>query len=186
MTGDHGEPGNSTESAPEYPILVRAAAILWILFGTVIPLDVLLGLSTFLFDEYSAVVLREHSAEVALGFACLFGPALIFGTAFIFVGYQTLKGSAKDSRSNGIGSFAFGLIVLACGVSALLSKSDPARPAPEAATALRLIAVAICVLAGMALLTAGVLAIRGSVDYKTWRRWVKRRRQLLENVEVLG
>ena len=181
MPGDYGEPVQMRENQPAYPVAVRIAAGVWIVFGAVIPLNVVNGLVSRLISSVNADVAQKHAGEIVVGFAVYLIPIVVFGIAFIFVGYQTLKGSAKDTRSNGFGSLVFGLIILACGGAALALTGNPSVPQPVAAAALRVIAAGIYLLSGIALLGAGVLALVGRQEYKAWRNWNKRRAELRED-----
>jgi hypothetical protein len=86
----------------------------------------------------------------------------------LLLGLQSVRGTAPDMQGRGIGSLVLGLGTLECGYAAL-----------QWSVGSRLQA-GISVLGGLALITAGILALVGRADYKTWRkaqRALKRRRR---------
>jgi hypothetical protein len=149
------------------PSLVRTAGIIWIVFGSLMLLNAAVNL-----------VLAGMNGTNIGGVAC----GALFGIAFVFVGVQSVKGTAKDTLGNGIGSLVIG--VLNAGVGALmliggLALSSGAVAAPPQAAGqpamqqLGLIAViggAVSIFAGLGLILAGVLALMGRTDYKVYRR----------------
>jgi Na+/phosphate symporter len=84
---------------------------------------------------------------------------LVGASIFAYVGSQTVRGKAKDTLGNGIGSIAFGLLGLTDAIqklSALTADGDQARAFGN-------------MLAGLILLVAGVIALIGRSSYKRWR-----------------
>ena len=81
----------------------------------------------------------------------------LFGAVFLHVGNQSIKGTAAGTVGNGVGSIIFGLLYLAytAAVAVLLG---------------RIIEAAVGGLGTVLLLTAGVLALAGSGQYKLWRK----------------
>jgi len=143
--------------APPYPGTVRTAGIVWIVFGSLILLN-LLGvlLITFVF-----VAGGGPGREGAVGGAlCVGGVIGLFGGAFLFVGVQSVRGTAADTLGNGIGSIVIGLLVLAAG----------AFTAAAADGAGNAIGGGVNGLAGLALVLAGILALVGRGAYRDWRR----------------
>jgi hypothetical protein len=78
-----------------------------------------------------------------------------FAVAFLYVGIQTANGWARDVIANGIGSLVFGFSGISGGI--------PTLPAGI-----------VFVVSGVALFAAGVFALIGRSDYKTWRRLKER------------
>jgi hypothetical protein len=152
--GDRPDPG--FETAPVYPTTVTIAGIVWILFGGVIFLNLLVLLLLMYADAAGGQVGAAVAGGVCGGL--IIG---LFGAAFIFVGVQSVRGTARDTLGNGIGSIIFGLLNFGSG--------------GLQASGGHMIQAGIGFLAGVGLLTAGILALVGRGDYKTWRKAQKAR-----------
>ncbi len=124
-------------SAAKFPMIVLAAGIIWIVVGSAI----LLG--AFVLAVLVSLLPRDEGRTLLLMVGLCFSP---FGVAFIFVGVQTVRGTAADTLGNGIGSIIF---------SGLFGWLDLTQP--------------IC-WPGLALIVAGVLALVGRSKYKIWRK----------------
>jgi hypothetical protein len=98
--------------------------------------------------------------------------ALLFGDGIVFVGVQSIRGTASDTLGNGIGSILLGLLCLSCGGSDLLSVASGVGGRP---IAVGVTSAAVNLLAGVGLLAAGVLALVGRSEYMAWKRRSKRR-----------
>src|SRR5262245_51119236 len=93
------ETANEEHVVPAAPARVKLAAITWIIFG---------GLALFLFAILWLVF------GFALAFGVIFGSCLPpFAVFFVVIGVMTLRGKAYDTLGNGVGSVAFGVIVIA-------------------------------------------------------------------------
>jgi hypothetical protein len=156
------------------PAGVRAAGIIWLTIG-------ILGLTV------SVLSLVVNVATVGAGgggpgggggagpapICCSFGCSVIVPAVFLMVGIQTFKGTAKGTLGNGIGSIVFGLLALAAPVVILLLIGRVAAagggPPGGVAAAVLYIFAAVYGLIGLALLTAGFLAIAGRDAYTEWR-----------------
>jgi hypothetical protein len=148
------QPLDYPELAPSrYPPLVLAAGIIWIVFGFIILLDA------------AALLLLVAGGEAQGAFAggqvCGTLFVGLIGGAFIFVGVQSVKGTAPDTLGNGIGSLLFGGLEVVMGVF-------QARD--------NILAAGVGFLAAAGLITAGVLALAGRIDYKAWQQEHKPRR----------
>jgi hypothetical protein len=136
----------------EFPPGVKAAGIIWIGYG-------ILGLiaAVIIF-----VLAGAAAAQVGPGGAPIFCVPIcytFFALAFLFVGVQTVKGTAKSTLGNGIGSIIFGVLSLLGAAGALIQGGG--TPA--------VVQGGISVLLGLALLTAGTLALMGKTQYEDWR-----------------
>lgn len=152
------EPEPDFETAPGYPTTVTIAGIAWIIFGALILLNLLVLLLLM-----SGLAAQGQAGAAVAGGVC--GGLLLglFGAAFIFVGVQSVRGTAHDTLGNGIGSIIFGLLNLGSGALQVVGG--------------QVIQAGIGFLAGAGLLTAGVLALVGRSDYKAWRKAQKASRQ---------
>jgi hypothetical protein len=135
---------------PKYPKVVKIAGIIWIVFGCLN----LLSVSAFVF------LLVTGLADYAVG--RMFG-SLLVSAAFIYVGQQSIRGTAHSTVGNGIGSVLWGSFNLIVG-------GLQAVPG-------QIIGVGISFLGGVALIAAGILALVGRNDYKAWHRVQKSRRE---------
>jgi hypothetical protein len=92
--------------------------------------------------------------------------AALFGGGFIFVGIQTLIGTAKDTLGNGIGSIIFAALI--GGLAAVLLVALVASRAAGAQAGpvwVLVLAVGIYGLAAVGLLAAGIMALAGREGY---------------------
>jgi len=154
-TDDQLEPDDEAEWV--YPTSVTIAGIVWIVFGGIILVNVLVLL---LMPRW-----QREAAMIGGASARFFRD--LFGAAFIYVGVQSVRGTARDTLGNGIGSIVFGLLKLVWGG---LQASDGEN-----------IQAGIGFLAGAALIAAGVLALIGRSKYKAWRRAEKAWRESAES-----
>jgi uncharacterized membrane protein HdeD (DUF308 family) len=141
-----------------FPSVVTFAGICWIVFGGLI----LCNLALLFFLMSQAAPGPERGAAM-VGGVC--GGAFIglFGGGFIFVGVQSIQGSAVDTLGNGIGSIIFSALVMISGAAQLANNL--------------VIQAGVSFLFGAGLLAAGILALVGRTDYKRWRRFQKERRR---------
>jgi hypothetical protein len=136
---------------------VRIAAIVWMVFGSLVVLNGFIILAVA-----SRIGAGErHPAASAL--ACGATVAALIGVAFIYVGVQTIRGTARDTLGNGIGSIAFGIYALAFVAQTLVGAVQQGEVAG-------VINGVLGGINGIALLAAGILALVGRKDYKAWRQ----------------
>ncbi len=152
---------NDTESKPPaFPMTVTLAGIAWIGIGGLIILMSFVIVMALLFqvrpDETGTVV--ERVMGVAVCITAILG---LFGGAFIFVGVESVRGRARDTLGNGIGSLIFAVLQL--GVAIGNAGSDSFRQA------------GINGVCGLGFLAAGILALMGRSQYKAWRKAERRR-----------
>jgi len=144
---------------PGFPATVMAAGIIWIVLGTILVLALLIGLVGVVIVTQG----RQEKGEVVFGGLCTGLFIGLIGGAFIFVGIQSVLGSARDTLGNGIGSIIFGVLNGGAGMGQILTREY--------------FQSAISFLCGVGLLTAGVLALVGREQYKAWRRAQRPRRR---------
>jgi hypothetical protein len=139
-----------------FPGTVLTAGVLWIVFGALSVLGVLLLLA-LAFVVAGAPGPRPRGAEAeAAGVVCGLILGGLFGAAFIFVGVQTVRGTAKDTLGNGIGSIIFAALALLATIFNLA-----VGQVPQAVGNL-----ITCV----GLMVAGILALVGRADYRAWKQ----------------
>jgi hypothetical protein len=154
--GDRPEP--DFETAPAYPTTVTIAGIVWIIFGGLTLLNSLV-LVLLIADGGQAGAAAAGIESVGLV------PGIIVAPLFIFVGVQIVggvRGTARDTLRNGIVSIIFGLLNFGFG---LLNCSGALQAGSG-----QVIQAGIGFLAGVGFFTAGVLALVGRSNYKTWRK----------------
>jgi hypothetical protein len=159
------------------PASVRAAGIIWIVFGGLLVVSVVLMLAQA--GGAAAAGGPKEAAPAAAGGVC--GALLVglFAAAFIFVGVQSVKGTARDTLGNGIGSIVFGLLNLGWGLVLAGLAAVLAGGRANAGWA-AVLAGSISAVTGVALLVAGVLALVGRGDYRAWRQAQRPRRRRYE------
>ncbi|HSQ55139.1 MAG TPA: hypothetical protein VLM40_05285 [Gemmata sp.] len=168
---DDDEPALERTRAPVCPTTVKFAGYAWISFGGLVLLNLIV---------YMALVYGQPRAPgatgggqgaaagdghaggqgaAAVGGVCGGLVLALFGLVFMHVGLQSIRGTAKDTLGNGIGSIIFGLLNLASGVIQAQAEHE--------------IQAGIGFLVGIGLLAAGVLALVGRGEYKEWRDALK-------------
>ena len=151
------------EEEPPYPPLVKAAGVIWIVFGCIMLLN--MAATFFLIMVVSANQQGPNAAGQAGALAgsgvCLSAVIGLFAAAFLFVGVQSVRGTATGTTGNGVGSIVLGMLNFV-GTAVMAIGGN-------------LVAAAINGLGGAMLLTAGVLALAGGGQYKQWRKWQKER-----------
>src|SRR5262249_28429341 len=141
---------------PPYPTVVTVAGIAWIVFGGLIVVNLLI-LLVFVSGAAGGMA-KEEALTLGGGLGVLMA---IFAAGFIFVGVQSVRGTGAGTIGNGIGSIVFGLMNF-LPLASLLHRENYLQ-------------VGISFLFALALIAAGVLALVGTSDYKTWRNYQKRR-----------
>ncbi len=147
------------DDEPGFPATVMAAGIFWIVLGAVLAIALLIALAGAFFMAQG----RQEKGEVVFSGLCT---AVIFGLiggAFIFVGVQTVFGTARDTLGNGIGSIIFGVLNGGAGLGYIFTREY--------------FASVVSILCGVGLLAAGVLALVGRGQYKAWRKARRPRRR---------
>jgi hypothetical protein len=138
---------------PARPTIAASAGFIWVGFGCLsfasLPLALLLVNAAGDFRVYMGWMLCGMLTSLA-------------GGGFIHAGRQTLKGAARDTLGNGVGSLFFALGGL--GLSAL-AFGGSVRPLNWAEIAVASF-IGICALG---LLAAGLLALAGRRSYCVWR-----------------
>jgi hypothetical protein len=153
---------------PPYPPTVTTAGVIWIVYGCLMLLYS--AASLILTFAYQAVNAKGQAsgAEYAAGGLCGLTVIALFAAAFLFVGVQSVRGTANDTLGNGIGSILFaGLYFGGAAVMIALGQVIP---------------VAAPLLGGVLLLAAGVLALVGRGPYRQWR-YAQRAQQQREAAE---
>jgi hypothetical protein len=149
-----------TRERAEYPRSVLAAGVFWIVLGSLIVLNAAANVALSL---AVGVVNQGNQAAGACPAVC----SSLFGIAFLFVGVQSVKGTARDTLGNGIGSIGIGVLNLGFGgIMIALALSGPAQPQ---AALVAWIAGGVSIFAGLGLVGAGVLALVGRTGYRVWR-----------------
>jgi hypothetical protein len=139
-------PGRRVRRLP-VPGSVRAAGIIWVVFGS------LLLLSSI---ALAAVVLLGGLPGGLATFARYVGPVVAaLALAFLYVGIRSIRGKARDLVGSSIGSFAFGALYVVSGVLQL-GAGEP-------------VAAGLSLVLGSGLVGAGVLALSGRARYKERR-----------------
>ncbi len=159
MRESFDEPESDYDDEPGFPMTVMAAGIFWIVLGAVLVLALLVALAGAFFIAQG----RQEKGEVVFGGLCTGLFIGLIGGAFIFVGVQTILGSARDTLGNGIGSIIFGVLNGGAGLGQVLTREY--------------FHSAVSILCAVGLLTAGVLALVGRNPYKAWRRSRRPRRR---------
>jgi hypothetical protein len=145
--------------AVAYPATVLTAGVGWIVFGSLLLLSgTIIGIILS-----NRPVPADKPAEGVFGGVCFFFFAALFGAAFIFVGVQSVRGTAPGTLGNGIGSIVFGVLNLAGGIA-------QAKNGEAVAALISFVCVA-------GLLGAGILALVGGADYRRWREAHKPRKR---------
>ena len=134
-----------------FPMSIKTAGIIWILFGCLILVNlIILLVGTFMLTSATgsgAVLSTGICTGIVVG---------LFGAAFLFVGVQSVQGTAADALGNGVGSIIFAVFAVGAGLWNFSVNQS--------------LQGVIGLVEGGGLLAAGVLALTGRADYKIWRR----------------
>ena len=157
----------SRRGGAEFPTGAKIAGIIWIAYGS-------LGL-------LSNLVSLALTAGQGMGpNICGTVVGILIAAAFLFVGVQTVKGTAPGTLGNGIGSLIIGVLQLTCGGLILAgggilaagggggAGGAPPPGAGDLGTVAMVMGV-IVILLGLSLVTAGVLALMNKSAYENWR-----------------
>ncbi len=166
------------------PRLIRTAGIIWIIFGSLILINTVVNFALVgaAARENAAAGANAADGAKVIGGGCGSFVGIAFGIAFLFVGTQSVNGTAKDTLGNGIGSIVIGLLNAGLGAVALLGglalftaiAQKNAGPGADQAALIITITGGVGLLCGLGLILAGVLALMGRADYKAFRRAGKR------------
>ena len=152
---------------PPFPTKVTVAGIAWIVFGGLIVVNILILLVVLA----AARGMDRAGASEAFGIGvCLSAVLGLFAAGFIFVGVQSVRGTAPGTVGNGIGSLVFGLLNFGPAVALLLRASSPARFPPSVS---EYIQAGISSIFALALMVFGILALVAAPEYKVWRQFQK-------------
>jgi hypothetical protein len=151
---DYDEPAAGPDhTGVPFPAGVKAAGIIWIGFGVL----GLLGAAT-LFVFMLAWAGGAGPAPAFCAPVCL----TLFALVFLLAGIETVKGKAKGILGNAVGSIIFGALYLGQSAMYLTRWGGPR-------TAETLLSAALLAVLGLALVTAGILALVGKGAYEKWR-----------------
>ncbi|HVS39001.1 MAG TPA: hypothetical protein VMS17_25810 [Gemmataceae bacterium] len=156
------------------------AGVLWILYGCLVLASAAVSLVLILALAGAAGRAggagQDLGAAFAAGGFCGAVVIALFGIAFLFVGIQSVRGTARDTLGNGIGSVIFS--VLQFGWAALAVSMSAGQIG-------NIVQAGVAVVTGALLLTAGVLALVARGAYRDWKRaqWTQRQREAAERRE---
>lgn len=153
MRDNYDDRVDGHDDSPPYPVTVTIAGISWIVFGGLLAVNMLI-----LLVVVSAAPGAAQEDALALG-GVLGVVMAIFAAAFIFVGVQSVRGTAPGTIGNAAGSIGLGLMNFVS-LANLIRRGDYLQ-------------AGISIFFAVALIAAGVLAIVGSSDYKVWRQFQK-------------
>ncbi len=149
MSDDLDEDELVTPAGPAFPKTVLIAGIIWIVFGSWVFL-----IAGFLFS-----IERPGSPTPLslLGFA--------FGGASVYVGIQTVRGMARGMWGNALGSIVFALFMFIHAFSVVAALGPQQGPDHLIAGVLDAAGTSF---AALGFLAAGILALWGHHDYRSW------------------
>jgi hypothetical protein len=159
MPEDYDDEVRRPGGGANFPATVYAAGVIWIVFGCVILLNALLTL-------FLAPAPPQAGEDQRPPNTCSVLMGVLFGAVFIHVGLQSVKGPAKDTLGNAVGSILLGLGNGAFGAMMVVGGLATGGTVGVVSC----VAGGVGVLCGLGLLTAGALALAGRSDYKAWRR----------------
>ncbi len=158
---DDYEPDSEYLLAPPFPGTVTAAGVIWIAFGCLVLLH--LAVAVLVTIVFAAALPGAAGGAFFAGGICVLVFIGLIGAAFLFVGIQSVRGTARDTLGNGVGSILFA-VMIGCYATVLFAGPNS-------------VAAGIGALEAAILLAAGVLALAGGNQYKLWRRAKKNQRE---------
>jgi len=110
MRDDYDDDDRDRRSDRErpFPKAVFFAGVTWIVFGCLILING--GIQLIMTLGQAGQAGQKDGGAQAVGGTCGVALIVLFGAAFLFVGIQSCKGTAKDTLGNAIGSLVFGLL----------------------------------------------------------------------------
>ncbi len=150
-----------------YPATVKAAGVIWIVYGCLILLNLVVALlmAFAVMSQFGG-----RGAEVLMGgLMCTMVVVGLIAVAFLFVGVQSVRGTARDTLGNGVGSIILALLQFGGAAYYGLQLNN-------------VVQAAVASVGGVLLLTAGVLALVGRSTYRDWKRaqWMQQDREAAE------
>jgi len=130
-----------------FPQTVLAAGVLWTVFGGLL----ILQMAVAVIGSVASGSPRRDEAIFAA--SCCAFPVVPIGAGFVWVGIQTIKGKARSTKGNVLGSVIFG--VLNIGLAGALMAEHPVQGT-------------LSLIAGCGLVIAGFLALHGRYHYRVW------------------
>ncbi len=165
------------EEETPFPQKVKIAGIIWITVGCLILVNLVASL---LLNFVVAASAGPEAAGKAVGGGIC--PALViglFGAAFLHVGIQSIRGVARDTLGNAIGSLVFALIefgfAAALGAAAVYMNANQNAQRGPALVVAAFVGMVASAIFGLMLFAAGILALAGRSQYKLWRKEEARR-----------
>jgi len=138
-------------SNPTFPKKVLAAGVIWIVFG----------------GWVSVIAAIVHSLERPGSPTPLSLWGFAFGAASIYIGIQTMRGVARGMRGSAIASMVFSFFILIHAIS-VIAAIRPEKGPDEIIG--RILIAGGAAFAAIGFLMAGVLALWGRNDYRSWLR----------------
>jgi hypothetical protein len=158
---DDDEPG----PLPSVPGLARAAGIIWIVYGIGGLCTTILG---FVLQAGNQAAGGANAAGPGGGNPSSPCCSIAITITFAYCGMQTIKGQAKDTLGNSIGSLVLGLLQFSAGVFFLLAGAEVFGNGIFDPT-FALIVGAVLLFMGSMLLLAATLGLMGRRAYLDWR-----------------
>jgi DNA-directed RNA polymerase subunit M/transcription elongation factor TFIIS len=161
---DEEEDEDDEEARPtrqSMPGIVKAAGIIWIVYGTIGTLNT--AISLVLAAGQNANGQNGPGANPGSPFC---GLAIAF--AFAYCGFQTVTGKAKDTLGNSIGSLLLGGLQLLVGIVLIVLSGGGIGDKLQIDKDMAGIIGALVCLMGIMLVSAGVMGLIGRQGYKDW------------------
>jgi hypothetical protein len=156
MHADIDQPETESRTAPEFPKLVIAAGIIWVVVGALGVLSLAVSV---------AMAFGNQVPDLARGLSPPMG-AFLIPVLFLFFGMKSVSGIARNTVVYGVGSFVLGVFEM--GVGLMLLAGGIAVRAEQATIAGDM--GILVTLFGTAHIVAGILALAGRASYRDWRR----------------
>jgi hypothetical protein len=135
--------------SPTFPKKVLAAGVIWIVFG----------------GWVSVIAAIVHSLERPGSPTPLSLWGFAFGAASIYIGIQTTRGAARGMRGSAFASMVFSFLILIHGISVIAAIQPEKGPEDMIG---RILIAGGAVFAAIGFLAAGVLALWGQNEYRSW------------------
>jgi hypothetical protein len=188
---DRGRYDEDDDRPPPFPNAVLVAGIIWIGVGALNLIGTVINLLSLGANQPGG---NQGAAGGAYGGVCCGGA---IGIAFVVCGYQTVKGQARDTLGNSIGSMLLGLLQVLAGIAIMVFGGGGAAAAGAGGKnnalagvgALGMVVGLFVAAMGSSLILAGILGLAGRSAYQEWKAAAApmkrrpRRRQLEDDDE---
>ncbi|MBY0232599.1 MAG: hypothetical protein K2W96_25240 [Gemmataceae bacterium] len=169
--------GGGPAAAGSMPGAVFTAALIWVIYGFLLLVTTAIGVVMLMSLPKLPIPpgFPDPMAFVMMVAAITFVIVASIAAVFLFFGFRTLAGTARDTLGGGITALIFGVLCTGLGGIGFIAQLNPPSAPPPGMpqmpppTQLDIVRTGVELVAHIALLVSGILALQGRQAYKAWR-----------------